>query len=77
MDRGKLVRHGHLVIAIRDLDVARVPLAPSKADAPLIVDPDAVFSYTISGELSYSSALRRYWQDGVSVSLKSALPSGV
>ncbi len=39
-------------------------LRPLKADAPLIVDPDAVLSRTITSELLYNSALRCRWQDG-------------
>jgi hypothetical protein len=39
-------------------DIVRIPLLPSKADSPLIVDPDAVLSQTIFSQL-FKSVGRR------------------
>jgi len=38
-------------VIVDDLNVVRVAVRPPKADAPLIVDPDAVLSGTIAAEL--------------------------
>ena len=45
MNRGQLrTRHKALLVIIRNLDIIRVALTPAKADAPLIVDANAVFT---------------------------------
>lgn len=35
---------------VHDLDPVGMPVAPFEADAPLIVDPDAVLSFAVSQE---------------------------
>ena len=37
-------------MVIHDLDIVRIAVRPTKADAPLIVDPDAVLSRPIALE---------------------------
>lgn len=44
---------------IHDRNVAGVPVAPNKADTPLIVDPNAVLSLTVSVERFQPIARRR------------------
>jgi hypothetical protein len=36
---------------VHDLDAVGVSVAPFEADAPLIVDPDAVLSFAVSQEV--------------------------
>ena len=52
MDWGKLLhRHSHLLSMIVDnLNVESVASFPTKADTPLVVDPDAVLTPTITPE---------------------------
>ncbi len=52
MDWGKLLhRHSHLLSVIVDhLNVESVASFPTKADTPLVVDPDAVLTPTITPE---------------------------
>ena len=38
-------------MVVDDLDIVRVALRPAKADAPLIVDPDAVLPRTVATQL--------------------------
>ena len=46
MDGRELQHGGHLLVVIDDLDVERVGGAPDEADAPLVVDADAVLTRT-------------------------------
>jgi hypothetical protein len=51
MDRNEtplLHRHDETpLVIIDDLDVERVSCVPDEADAPLVIDPDAVLSATV------------------------------
>jgi hypothetical protein len=44
---------------IRDLHVARVPLYPTKTDAPLIINANAVLTGTVAPQLFQAIAWRR------------------
>lgn len=50
MDGRELCHSGHLRVVVDDLDVEGIGGAPDEADAPLIVDPDAVLASTIALE---------------------------
>ena len=50
MNGGKLCHGGHLRVVVDDLDVEGIGGAPDEADAPLIVDADAVLAATIALE---------------------------
>lgn len=50
MDRCELCHGGHLRVVVDDLDVEGIGGAPDEADAPLIVDADAVLASTIALE---------------------------
>jgi hypothetical protein len=47
-----------LLVVVNDLDVIRVPVLPAKADAPLIVDANAVLARAIAFEFFESVAGR-------------------
>jgi hypothetical protein len=47
-----------LLVVVDDLDVIRVPVLPAKADAPLIVDANAVLARAVAFELFESVARR-------------------
>jgi hypothetical protein len=48
--RKQLLCHGQLLVVVGDFDVVRITPAPSEADAPLVIDPDAVLSLSIASE---------------------------
>jgi hypothetical protein len=48
-------------VIVRDLDVVGVSFAPDEADAPLIVDPDAVLTRPISPK-SFQTIARRHFK---------------
>lgn len=50
MDGCKLCHGGHLRVVVDDLDVEGVGGAPDEADAPLVVDADAVLARTVALE---------------------------
>ena len=50
MDGRKLRHGGHLLVVVDDLDVERIGGAPDEADAPLVVDADAVLSGPVALE---------------------------
>jgi hypothetical protein len=50
MDGCELCHGGHLRVIVDDLDVEGIGGAPDEADAPLIVDADAVLACTVSLE---------------------------
>ena len=55
---GRELRHGgHLLVVVDDLDVERVGGAPDEADAPLVVDANAVL--TRPGSLENLEAIAR------------------
>jgi len=58
MDGCELCHGGHLRVVVDDLDVEGIGGAPDKADAPLIVDADAVLASTIALERLESIAGR-------------------
>ncbi len=58
MDRGEFRHDGHLLVVVDDLDVERVGGAPDEADAPLIVDADAVLTGAIGLECFEAVAWR-------------------
>jgi hypothetical protein len=45
-------------MVIDDLDVQRIPLFPTKADAPVVVDPDAVLTLTVPDQFFQAVARR-------------------
>jgi hypothetical protein len=47
------------LMVVRDLDVIRIPFGPTEADTPLIVNPDAELSLTITVQ-TLKSIPRRY-----------------
>jgi hypothetical protein len=49
VDGGKSPTHACLLVVVCDLNVVSVSLAPTKADAPLIVDANTVLSFAIAG----------------------------
>ncbi len=50
MDGRELCHSGHLRVVVDDLDVESIGRAPDEADAPLIVDADAVLACTVALE---------------------------
>jgi hypothetical protein len=42
--------HVGLLVVVHDLDVVGVVVNPAKADAPLVIDADAVLSRAVSGQ---------------------------
>ena len=50
MDGCELCHGGHLRVVVDDLDVEGIGGAPDEADAPLVVDADAVLACTIALE---------------------------
>lgn len=46
-------------MVVHDLNVVGIPVAPNKADTPLIVDPNAVLSLSVSVERFQPIARRR------------------
>src|SRR5918996_4697594 len=50
MDRCKSLGHHRPLVIVDDLDVVGIATMPSKADSPLIVDPDAVLSEPITSQ---------------------------
>ena len=50
MDGCELCHGGHLRVVVDDLDVEGIGGAPDEADAPLIVDADAVLACTVALE---------------------------
>jgi hypothetical protein len=54
--RQSFIRHITLTsVVVRDLNLIRIAISPHKADAPLVIDADAVLTCTIGRKLFKSS----------------------
>jgi len=43
-------RHSHSSVIVDNLDIVRVSVLPSKADAPLVVDANAVLTLSVAAQ---------------------------
>lgn len=58
MYRLEFLRHVFLLVVIHNLNIVRIAVAPHEADAPLIVDPNAVLAGAISAKAFESVSAR-------------------